>query len=213
MIRNYEEASENYKTLVQLYPADRGGHSNLAVAYFDLRDFANALPEHVAPWRSIRRPDVPDQPRADCDVCRRFRNRCERSPGGYRANPYFPKANPPLAMKALTSATFPWRRWPSRTMEKGASGASLATMGRADIALYQGRFKEAEALLTKGIAVDEETKNTTAMAAKLLALAEVYSATGRKAGDERGGKGVKASAGRCSPGAGREDFYRRRKAP
>ena len=31
--RNYEKAIENYETLVKLYPADDGGHGNLALAY------------------------------------------------------------------------------------------------------------------------------------------------------------------------------------
>ena len=30
--RNYEQAIENYSDLVKAYPADRAGHSNLALA-------------------------------------------------------------------------------------------------------------------------------------------------------------------------------------
>jgi tetratricopeptide (TPR) repeat protein len=41
--RNYEKAIENYETLVELFPADGGGHSNLAFAYLYLRDFDRAV--------------------------------------------------------------------------------------------------------------------------------------------------------------------------
>ena len=41
--RNYEKAIENYQTLVDLFPADGVGHSNLAFAYLSVRDFAKAV--------------------------------------------------------------------------------------------------------------------------------------------------------------------------
>ncbi|HSN55502.1 MAG TPA: serine/threonine-protein kinase, partial [Candidatus Sulfomarinibacteraceae bacterium] len=41
--RNYDKAIENYETLVELFPADGGGHSNLALAYLNVRDFDKAV--------------------------------------------------------------------------------------------------------------------------------------------------------------------------
>ena len=43
--RNYEKAVESFSTLVKLYPNDRGGHVNLALAYFYTRNFPKALEE------------------------------------------------------------------------------------------------------------------------------------------------------------------------
>ncbi len=40
---NYEKAIENYETLVELFPADGGGHSNLAFAYLSMREFDKAV--------------------------------------------------------------------------------------------------------------------------------------------------------------------------
>ncbi len=40
---NYEKAIENYETLVELFPADGGGHSNLAFAYLSMRHFDKAV--------------------------------------------------------------------------------------------------------------------------------------------------------------------------
>jgi tetratricopeptide (TPR) repeat protein len=52
-----------------------------------------------------------------------------------------------------------------------ARGASLAAIGLADMALYEGREAEAALLLEKGIAADLEAKNGSAAAIKLAALA------------------------------------------
>ena len=43
--RNYEKAIENYETLVELYPADNVGHSNLALAYLNTGNVRRALEE------------------------------------------------------------------------------------------------------------------------------------------------------------------------
>ena len=43
--RNYEKAIENYATLVELYPADNVGHSNLALAYLNTGNVQRALEE------------------------------------------------------------------------------------------------------------------------------------------------------------------------
>ena len=59
-------------------------------------------------------------------------------------------------------------------------GSSLATLGLADLALYQGRFHEAGALLTKGIVDDQARTNTSGLAAKTVALAESHLGEGKR---------------------------------
>jgi tetratricopeptide (TPR) repeat protein len=54
-------------------------------------------------------------------------------------------------------------------------------MGLADLAIYSGRYNEAESLLKPGLADDQRAKNTTLMATKYLALAEVAVAHGQTA--------------------------------
>ena len=69
-----------------------------------------------------------------------------------------------------------------RQMAKaGPEGASLASAGLADMAMYRGRYKEAEAILLAGIQADTKASNTAGVAAKRLMLAEVYAATGSNA--------------------------------
>src|SRR5258708_29521870 len=53
----------------------------------------------------------------------------------------------------------------------GARGASSAATGLADIALWEGRLKDAQEILDKGIAIDEAAKNADAAAIKLNYLA------------------------------------------
>jgi hypothetical protein len=60
----------------------------------------------------------------------------------------------------------------------GASGASFAAAGRADLAHYEGRLVDAEALLKAGIAADLENDNAAGAASKRLALAEARLAQG-----------------------------------
>jgi tetratricopeptide (TPR) repeat protein len=58
-------------------------------------------------------------------------------------------------------------------------GASLATMGRADLALYGGRAADAQAALGPAIAVDLAAKRNTPAALKQIALAEALMAAGK----------------------------------
>ena len=58
------------------------------------------------------------------------------------------------------------------------AGASSAALGLADVALYEGRTKDAVALLDAGIAVDLAAKNTSAAAFKRVALADAFLAQG-----------------------------------
>lgn len=62
----------------------------------------------------------------------------------------------------------------------GARGASMAATGLADLALYQGREKDAAALLEKGIAADTAAKNAAAAGGKSVALAQARLLAGEK---------------------------------
>src|SRR6185437_16509893 len=60
-------------------------------------------------------------------------------------------------------------------------GASMASIGLADLALYQGRDAEAVSLLEKGIAADNGAKDPASAGIKAIALAQAYIAKGDKA--------------------------------
>jgi tetratricopeptide (TPR) repeat protein len=60
----------------------------------------------------------------------------------------------------------------------GAQGSSIANIGLADLAIYQGRSGDAVGLLRAGLAADEKRKDTAYRATKHLILAEAYEAEG-----------------------------------
>jgi len=94
-------------------------------------------------------------------------------------NPNFAKAYLPLAIAALAKDDRAGARDAYDRMSKtGTFGASLARIGQADLAQYKDRLRDADAILSEAISADERSKNTASLAAGLLALADVYSATG-----------------------------------
>jgi tetratricopeptide (TPR) repeat protein len=99
-----------------------------------------------------------------------------------KAHPDATYAYLPLAVAALAGGKPDAARDAYLRMAKtGTVGASLANMGLADVAIYQGRYDEADALLKPGLAEDRRTKNTLLMATKYLALAEIALAQGKAA--------------------------------
>jgi tetratricopeptide (TPR) repeat protein len=178
---NYEKAIESFSTLIQKYPHDRGGHVNLALAYFYTRNFAKALDEG--------RRAVEDAPK---DVLNRmnyalyamyaadFDRAAAEAATVIKQDPAVYRAYMPLAMAALAKSDFDAARRAYETMaQSGPPGASLANLGLADLAVYRGQFHEAEALLTAGILEDQRRGSTGRIAAKQTALAEAYLGQGK----------------------------------
>jgi tetratricopeptide (TPR) repeat protein/tRNA A-37 threonylcarbamoyl transferase component Bud32 len=178
---NDDEAIKNYTKLVDKYPSDRIALNNLAVAWFYKLDFPKAL----------------DYGRRALEIYPRdlkFRNNyalfamyasdfatAETDAGRVLAGDrnYY-RAYLPLAVAALANGNSVAARDAYASMGKiNARGASVASMGLADLALYEGRFSDAQTILKSGITEDEQIKNPAGMAVKQLALAEAYTAEGR----------------------------------
>jgi tetratricopeptide (TPR) repeat protein len=181
--RDYEKARDTYETLVKLYPADYVGHNNLAIAYFNLRNFRKALEEgrravEIYPKSLVIRTNYSLYGMYAGDfttAAAEARHAIDLDP----ASPYF-KAFLPLAVAALaTSNDAAALDAYDRMARTGPQGSSLANIGMADLAMYEGRFGDAEAVLQAGIADDQKTKNGAALATKYLALAESYEAQGK----------------------------------
>jgi len=172
--RNYQAAVESLKLVVDQYPYDRGGQVNIAIAYFYMRNFAKAL-EHgrrsveIAPKDVINRANLALYGMYAGDfatAANEARAVLNQDATAYRS--YLP-----LAVAAIAKGDFDAARGAYDDMSKsGPPGSSLATLGLADLALYQGRFHDAGVLLTKGIVEDQARGNTAGLAAKNVALAE-----------------------------------------
>jgi tetratricopeptide (TPR) repeat protein len=180
--RNYEKAIENLSTLVRLYPYDRGGHVNIAISYFYLRNFTKAL-EHgrrsveIAPKDVMNRANYALYAMYAGDFATAATQAAaviKQDPSVYRM--YLPIAMAALAKPDVEAATAAYEAMAG----SGAPGASLANLGLADLALYQGRFTDAERLLTGGIKIDEQRRSSGGAASKYAALAEAYLGEGKR---------------------------------
>jgi tetratricopeptide (TPR) repeat protein len=178
---NDEQAVENYRMLVDTYPSDGPGLNNLAVAYFRVLDFKRAAEQGqraaaVYPNSVNYRTNVAlyamyasDFPTAVTEAKKAI------------AISEFDKAYLPIAIAALAAGKFDEARAAYTAMAKVSSrGASIASMGRADVDMYLGRFAEAQEELVRGAASDEAGQQLAPRALKLIALAELAAATGNQ---------------------------------
>ena len=182
-VQDYDKAVENFRLLIDKYPADTAGHANLALAYFYLLKFPEALAEGRRAMElnptSVRAStnytlyamyasdfkSAEDQARA----------LIKSDPGFYM--PYFPLAAAQIMQGRQAEA----RDTYAKMSATGAAGASLAAMGLADLALYEGKPAEVEALIAPAIDADRRASANGAAATKLIALAEAHLALGRTA--------------------------------
>jgi tetratricopeptide (TPR) repeat protein len=180
--RNYTKAIENYELLVENYPADAVGRNNLAVAYFLTRDFDKAMLEgerilELYPGNPAFRSNYAlyAMYAGDFDKAREQSTLLLESDAGYY------KAWLPQAMAELASGNNEGARKAYQEMRQaGPAAASLAGTGLADVALYEGRYREAIEELAGFIAEDEAAGNNFGLVKKLLALAEAHLGLGEK---------------------------------
>jgi tetratricopeptide (TPR) repeat protein len=182
--QDYESARENFERLVQNYPADNTGHANLAFAYLKLGNTAKAVEEgrraiEIYPKNHLQRLNYAMYAMYAGD----FSTAIQQADIILKENPgftwaYFARANTQLASgdSAAARAAFEALR------ARGPEAASIASLGLADVALYEGRLGDATGILQEGIAADEKAGDMGNAAFKYVALAEAR----MKAGD-RGG--------------------------
>jgi serine/threonine protein kinase/tetratricopeptide (TPR) repeat protein len=178
---NFEKAIESYQTLVELFPADGGGHSNLAFSYLSVRDFDKAVAsgqEAVAlePNNVIKRMNYAMYAMYAGD----FETAIAESNTVFEQNPAFGYALFTLGRAAAAAGDIDAAREAySQLGGTDAMGASLTPMGEADLALYLGRSHEAGAVLEPAIAA---SGNPFESAAMLVALGEARLALGNTPG-------------------------------
>jgi tetratricopeptide (TPR) repeat protein/predicted Ser/Thr protein kinase len=181
VLHNNEKAIETYSALVSRYPADSSGHGNLGAAYFLILNFPKALEEtrkavQLAPKNILFRNNYILMAMYGGDLA----TAAKEADALIKEEPDYFKSYLPLAVAAIADNRFDAADEAYAKMARtGAVGAALATMGRADLAMYRGQYAEAETILKAGIAADAKVRNAAAEAAKQIALAETYAATGR----------------------------------
>lgn len=179
--RNYEKGIENFETLVKLYPADDGGHGNLALAYMLVGNIKGAEAEvqrslEIYPNNFLQRYNFAMYSMYAGDfaaaVTEAQRVRTE--------NPGFEYAWLPEALSTLAQGDVAGARQAYTALaQMSAFGSSFAALGRADLEMYFGRPRAAIALLREAIDSDVAAKIPPGqLARKYVALADAYVATG-----------------------------------
>lgn len=183
MTRQPEKAIEQFDSLVQQYPADDVGATNLALAYFYTRDMQKAMQAgqhamNLAPKGLLQRNNFALYAIYAGD----YAAGAKAAQEVLQQNPSYAEALGALAMAqaglgdlSSSAATY------QKLQALNARGASMASIGLADLSLYQGDYAEALSLLEKGIAADNAAKDAAGAGIKAIALAQAYIAKGDKA--------------------------------
>jgi serine/threonine protein kinase/tetratricopeptide (TPR) repeat protein len=179
---NWQKCVEEYSQLVQEYPADNIGHSNLAACYGRMLNMPRATEEarhglEITPNSAMARMNYSLY---SC-YANDFQS-CEREGREVlKINPSYEEGFLVVAYAQLGQGQVPEATETYQKLEKiSPRGASLAASGLADIALYQGKFREGTEILQKGAAVDVAAKNADAAADKFIMLAYAELLQGQK---------------------------------
>jgi tetratricopeptide (TPR) repeat protein len=175
--RNYEKAIENFENLVKLYPADDGGHGNLALAYLLLGgNLPRAAAEvrkslEIYPNNTLQRYNYAMYSMYAGD----FTTAIAEGNRLVEGNPSFEYNYVPIALSQLAQGgAAASQQTYDRLALVSPIGASFAVRGRADLEMYFGRHRVAVGLLGEGIAADRTRLDSASQAQKSVALAEAY---------------------------------------
>ena len=172
--RNREKAIEAYTELVEKYPADDAAHNGLAIQHFYTLDFGAAR-EAGQKLLEIYPDSV--MGRSNFALYAMYASDFEAAAVEAREvrelDPDYAKGWFPAAMQALSAGDHEAAREAYRRMaDIGFRGASTASLGLADIALFEGDDDRARTLLEQGIERDLQAGSQYFAATKYLALAE-----------------------------------------
>lgn len=177
---NYDTAIENYQQLVEKFPADGAGINNLSILYIFTAQYDKALVEsekllQIYPGRTLYRGNHAQYAVYAGDIV----TAAADAQKVIAQDASFFKSYMILALVSLhegdTAAAISTYQ---RMAETGTRGASLANVGLADIALYEGRYADAAQILSAGIAIDEAQNNERGIGSKKIALAQARIALG-----------------------------------
>jgi tetratricopeptide (TPR) repeat protein len=178
--RKAPEAIKEFTALVEAFPADSSGLANLAFAHSQQRDMKQAMElgqkaAAIFPQNVGRRNNVA----LYAMYAGQFDTAIAESDTARKINPAFVKAFVARALSelALGRAADAIKTYEALTAVS-AAGASSAALGLADVALYEGRTKDAVALLDAGIGADLTAQNASAVSYKRVAMADAYLAQG-----------------------------------
>jgi serine/threonine protein kinase/tetratricopeptide (TPR) repeat protein len=179
--RNAKKAVEEYSALIRQFPMDSAAHTNLPLAYFYNREMQKAFDEgqkaaEFAPRNIIPRNNLVWY----AMVLGKFDVAEKEYQEVMKMNPEFFDALIPLALIQLAQDR---PREAEKTYlelsSKDARLASMAAIGLADLALYEGRLNDALKILVAGLASDLKNKFEDEASLKAIMRAETFLAQGK----------------------------------
>lgn len=182
-VRNYGQAIETYRKLIELFPSDNVGYNNLSIAYV----FTRNIPEALASIRKALEIHPENlQNRLNYALysmyAGEFGTAIAEAERVLKQNASYEFPYLPLALSNLAKGETAVAREAYARLEKvSPEGYSLAKTGEADLEMYLGRYKAALQPIHDGIAADEKQNNSGELAQKYLALAEAQLALGQRA--------------------------------
>jgi len=170
---NWHKCVEEYSDLLKQYPADSVGQSNLAACYASLHNMPRAM-EEARRAVQLAPKDLMARSNFSLDACYAgdFQT-CEGEAREVRKlNPSYEEGFLALAYAQLGQGQLQKATETYQALQKlGARGASLSASGLANLALYEGRYRQAVQTLESGVATDLATKDPDGAADKLAILA------------------------------------------
>ena len=182
LIHDSDKAVEQLEALVKQFPADSTALSNLAVASSQRRDMKRALElglraSAIYPNHVLRRNNVALFEMYSGD----FAAAEKQATGVLELNKTFAKAYLAIALSQLgtgrpADAEATWLR-----LKDVPTGRDFAALGRADLAMYEGRLSDAASILEPELAKPPDGRSASTTARLMTTLAEVRQLQGRNA--------------------------------
>jgi serine/threonine protein kinase/tetratricopeptide (TPR) repeat protein len=179
---NWQKCIEEYSDLLKQYPVDNIGHENLAGCFAGLHNMPKALEEarravEIAPKDSIARNNFALYACYTGDF-----QTCEREAREMRKlNPLDEDGFQILAYAQLGQGQLDQATQTYQELQKlGERGAFFAASGQANLALYEGRYRQARQILEIGASADLAAKEPDRAADHLAMLAYTELLRGEK---------------------------------
>jgi tetratricopeptide (TPR) repeat protein len=180
MIGDNQQCAKEYEELLARYPADTVGHAQRSVCLAAMKNMREAMNEAQQAVKML--PNHVGY-RTNLALLTNFAGEFEAAEQEVRAIPQpGAQAMVALAYSQLGRGLIPEAMATYQQIAPmGAVGASIASAGLADIAIYQGRYSDAIAILEEGAAADVAAKNVNRAGIKFTSIGFVHALRGANA--------------------------------
>jgi tetratricopeptide (TPR) repeat protein/predicted Ser/Thr protein kinase len=180
-IGNYPKCVEEYSALVAKFPYDNIGHNNLGACYSGLRNWPKAMEEakravELNPQGSAQRQNLALYAASMGD----FGTAENEARESLKLNPTNEKSLLVLADAQMGQGKVPDALATYEQLRTlGGQGASIASSGIGDVAIYEGRYRDAVRTLEAAAADHVKAKEAEQAADKYAAVAYAHLSAGR----------------------------------